>query len=369
MCKPGCSCKKASILRVNQNAGEWRVETFEGRDHAVFPVVMAKGDVVMNGRLFPVEEYFPTAWNGVLVTVDHPYVGEEDRSASDPKIIEEFGVGRVFNTEVKDGALVGEVWVDLEKLQRVSPECFHALEEGLPLDVSTGLFSSVVEKKGSSNGREYTEVIVGVIPNHLALLPNDTGACGWSDGCGIRTHKEKTVTFKEIVARLNAAKKKTVKNEDEASKADVIAALLAAEGSPFTEADRPALEAMSDSALMKCAEMCAPKPAANTEEEEEVPVANSLSADDKAALVHARKAYEEHKSGLIKKIVAHSDMKEPALKAMDVVTLEVIANGLKAPAATDGGVVTVVNVGEDDKKVIAQITSGGVMSRFKKKEA
>jgi hypothetical protein len=41
---------------------------------------------------------------------------------------------------------------------------------------------------GQWNSEQYSASIVDMIPDHLALLPNSTGACSWDDGCGLRAN-------------------------------------------------------------------------------------------------------------------------------------------------------------------------------------
>ncbi len=382
MCKADKNCKcsgvrSGSLFRVNEK--EFRTESLDGTDYVVFPVVMAKSDVPMNDALFPEEEYFADAWNGVPVTIGHP--ASEDGgflNANLPHVIEQLCVGRIFNAEVKFGNLVGEAWVDVNKLNRVDRELLEMMEAGVPLDVSTGFYASIEEKSGESGGKKYSQIVRSVIPNHLALLPSEEGACSWKDGCGVRANmRGKMTTFKDVVARLNAAKKKKAKkNEDNPDKVALIEALMAFEGSPFGEDDKPALEAMSDAALLKVAEGCMPKqePEANADapveddEEEMAEKKNVLSDEDKEALAFARKVHKEGKDKLVEKIVANSDMKKEQLEAMSIATLETIANGLRvaAPVGVDFSARALPDT--DDTKKIVEAMSGGVIAHINAKK-
>jgi hypothetical protein len=42
------------------------------------------------------------------------------------------------------------------------------------------------------NGEEYEETLYDFIPDHIALLPNELGACSWADGCGVRENIRKS---------------------------------------------------------------------------------------------------------------------------------------------------------------------------------
>lgn len=422
MCKgdkkcAACEGRSRHHVRFEAGGQNWRTETFMGEEFAVLPVVMAKADVVMNGRLFPASEYIPSSWNGVPVVIDHPKDDEgNDLSANTPQYLEERGVGNVFNVTVKNNSLVGEVWISMERIKDISPETLERVAKGQRLDVSVGMLAWHNEKSGIVNGRRYDSVMSGVIPDHLALLPHDEGACSWLDGCGVRNHNRKgqSVTFKELAKRLASAAnaKKAVGNVD-SGRSEVIDALIANEGSPFTDADRPALEAMTEQGLRACAEACL-KPAGNSgtdapgDDTKKDPAAmsaagkaipkkedNMLSDKDREALAFANKFYDEERAKLVAKIVANSAMTEAQIKGFDMATLTTIANGLKKDEAKKGeskkddgkpavvahaddgnpAVVAHADVGDvevtevdDAAKIANGLVSGGVVSFLKNKK-
>jgi len=171
-----------------------REETFEDRKYIVVPVVMMK-EGVHSGNKGPIlhreEELkkFTEAWNGIPVTVQHPTKNGVAVSANSPQILEEYKVGMIFNTYYEDG-LKAEAWIDVEKIQDISMEALGAIRQGHPLDVSVGVFSEAIPTEGEWEGETYGSIAVNYRPNHLALLPGETGACSWDDGCGIRTNKK-----------------------------------------------------------------------------------------------------------------------------------------------------------------------------------
>lgn len=391
MCKGkhNCKCMKAGAsFRVDDNA---RLEKLDGRDYAVFAVVMAKPDVVMNGSLFPVEEYFVDAWTGVPVTITHP---ETDNgsflNASDPKALEQFCVGRLFNVSVRESdlALIGEAWIDVEKIQRVDAETFAAMQMGMPLDVSTGFYSAPIEESGEVGGEKFSLRHTGVIPNHLALLPNEDGACSWDAGCGVRVNKKghNNVTIKEALAKLEAARnakkaKKAVKHAEPDDKSKLIDAMVSADDSPFGDDDKEALAAMSDATLAKMADMYC-KPAEENAEEVVEPDGDEAAAKnadipakdekkdamnkkDRDALAFANRQYDAHKKALVARVVANTKITEAAANKMDVETLESIANGIAPVAGNYSGVALPVT--DDTKSVANSMASGGVVAMLKKK--
>ena len=52
------------------------------------------------------------------------------------------------------------------------------------LEVSTGYWHDGRQHAGSFDGEPYKEVQRSLLPDHLAILPNERGACSVEDGCG-----------------------------------------------------------------------------------------------------------------------------------------------------------------------------------------
>jgi len=105
-----------------------------------------------------------------------------------PEIIEKQNVGRIWNTfwDSEEGKLKGEVWIDIEKANKISPQIMNAIDR--QLEISTAHWSDNDFTTGEWNGETYDSIARGIRPDHVALLPGQTGACSWNDGCGIRTN-------------------------------------------------------------------------------------------------------------------------------------------------------------------------------------
>lgn len=368
-----CKCegsKAAPLVFLKHKTNKVKIvfKKFEGKRHAVVPVVLMRSDVVMNGGHVPEAEIFPAAWNGVPVTLSHPAREGAFMSANSPDVLEEFAAGRIFNAFIDEGALKAEAWIDVDKANELRPGLISELAEGI--DVSTGYFAEDVPEAGTLNGREFTHIQRNIRPDHLALLPDEKGACSFEDGCGVRSNTGGLSVAKKVLASALAvlsahilgskdAKPKGKKNAD---KRQMIADLIGMEGSPFKDTDEPALAAMSDEAIaalyakFKSAEDMPPEeepeakaddmpPEEEPETKEEMPPEEDeekksmkkqhMNKDDRAALDHARKVYADHRNGLISRIVSNSDMKKEALEAMETTALEVIANGLRSAPEAD----------------------------------
>jgi hypothetical protein len=372
MCKSDCNCQKEGP-KINLKAHEHRTESFDGRQHLVIPVIMAREDVVMNEALLPSGEMFAAAWNGVPVTIGHPSDGEDFLSANSPRVIEEWCAGRIFNASVVDGVLKGEAWIDVAKLNKLDRDLIRHLKE-IPIDVSTGYFADAEPSVGELNGREYKMIHRNVRPDHLALLPGETGACSWENGCGVRTNR-RTLMKDTKGAFLALAKAFGFVIEDKKLKANE-------EDLPKDQKDYdPEMEENED-------EEKKDKEAAMTKEDVEKTVANAiaaalkahaaapakLSAEDEAAVSFARNMIANQRTALVTKITSNSDMTEDQLKGFDMTALETIANGIRVVEADYSGRYIGNGAAGSDKKddVAVAMETNGVLAHFKarnKKEA
>jgi hypothetical protein len=176
-------------------AGKARRTTFNGRDYLVAPMTLIVPGVVPGSEgplLYPLEELARNyqAWNYMPIVVNHPLRNGRHVSAREPAILEESGVGFVFNASL-DGRLRGEGWFDVERTRRVDGRVLDRLERGEPLELSTGLY---VDEEAAPLGavwntpggpRPYRAVARNYRPDHLAVLPDQRGACAVDDGCGV----------------------------------------------------------------------------------------------------------------------------------------------------------------------------------------
>jgi len=420
-----CSCRQQENLgvfarnrgvaphsfRYNIAAIETRTEQYQGREHLVVPVVMARSGVVMNGALVTEDEFFPEAWNGVPVTVGHPESAQDGgfTAANDPRVLETWAVGQIFNARVEDHALKGEAWIDVAAANRIRPTLIDELTSAASMDVSTGYFSKDEKRHGTSNGRQYQRVSRDLLPDHLALLPGDTGACSWEDGCGIRVNREGSSMKDKITAALATLGEAITGQRNERGEDDdhrqMVADLISNDKSPYTPSDMEALSYMSTDALIKTRDAfipkAAPKAKKNQEAEGAQPVttdnpgaaglpatadelnklvansvaealkialpaalaettktitANSLTAEDRTALATAARITAEHKTTLVSKITANSAITKEQAEAMPLEQLEIVANGLRPATDYSGRPAPVVNsLDDNDPAVLAMV--------------
>lgn len=176
-----------TILRSNAEAMVRR-ESLDGIEYLVAPVVAVR-EGVLNGQLLLADEIgaYVEAWNGIPLPIGHPMDRGVPISANSPELIASESVGRFFRASFDGNALRGEIWVDINKCRQLAGRALVALERlehGQPLEVSTAYFNDTEPGEGSFNGVSYNGIQRNLRPDHLALLPDEVGACSWQDGCG-----------------------------------------------------------------------------------------------------------------------------------------------------------------------------------------
>lgn len=421
-CASGDPCegkKQRAFQAAKLQVNDATLTTYEGRETIIVPLVMAKASVVMNDYLLPLEEMQEMGWNGVPVTVDHPQVDNEFVSASSsPAISASYKVGTIFDTHIEGDKLKAFAYIDTQKAEEVCPGLVEHLREQLPLDVSTGFFGDVIDKPGTLNGQDYLGVHKSIIPDHLALLPFEDGACSWDDGCGVRANKSQTRIIDKLLeafmklktnkVKTNKPAPKTHERGDDDNFTQMVADLISSEASPFLPDDEYGLKGMSEDTLkkMRDAFLNADSEEVTTEEEdeevtteededetvvneddeevvteeedEEKPSMNKrkrastnklvLNGEDREALAFARQSFSAHKDGLIARIVANTNMTEKQLKTFSVNQLEDLASGLReTPVPSYAGRVA-ANAGDTDATAEGMHRgASGVLAVFQKK--
>lgn len=199
----GKEVKRGQLITLQFTANSYtaREVVLDGRNHLVVPVVMMV-EGVHSGSHGPVlhkeSELSKNTetWNGIPITITHPREDGNNISANSPEVLEQ-SVGRIFHTIYNDG-LRAEAWIDEEKIDEISPEALSMLKHGSAMEVSVGVFSDAIITEGEWDGEIYGQIATNYRPDHLALLPDEEGACSNDDGCGVRVNK-KGVDMKELL--------------------------------------------------------------------------------------------------------------------------------------------------------------------------
>jgi len=190
-----------STYKTKQVDYEPKLVIHQEKAYLVIPVVMMV-EGVHNGSQGPLLHEiaeigkFPASWNGIPVVIYHPEIDGEPVSANSPDIIDTRTVGRVYNTEVDDKKLKAEIWLDEDKLNSVSAETLEQINSSKKMEVSLGMFTENDMKPGKYGDEEYDGTAHSYRPDHLAILPDEIGACSIEDGCGIGANKESKPVIK-----------------------------------------------------------------------------------------------------------------------------------------------------------------------------
>lgn len=174
-------------------SGGVRKETWNGRDYFVAPAsLIVEG--VLNGSKgplhYPLEEIKNNyrQWEGVPLVVYHPFdnQGRPTRAKGNVEVLNK-SIGIVRNPTIRNTKLVAETWFDAEKTKEVDPRVYNALVSGKKIELSTGLDTDnqPASLGASYNGRYYTHIARNYRADHLAILPDQVGACSLQDGCGV----------------------------------------------------------------------------------------------------------------------------------------------------------------------------------------
>ena len=163
-----------------------RLDNLQGKEYLVVPMVMLL-EGVHNGNegpyLYPAAELKKRValWNSKPVVVYHP----SEPSACSPLVLNTRGIGTIMNTAWSKGKLTAEAWLDKDRVELVDNRILDAIENEEVLEVSTGLFAESDETPGKWKKEEFSGTLSNFGPDHLAVLPDQVGACSIEDGAGL----------------------------------------------------------------------------------------------------------------------------------------------------------------------------------------
>lgn len=194
-------------------SGATRRATLNGREHIVAPLSLIVPGVLNGSKgplYYPQEEIARSAklWNHVPIVVYHPLVDGQHVSARDPDVLNAQGIGVILRAAA-NGKLTAEGWFDVEQTRKIDNRILEALEAGKPIELSTGLFTdNEIAPDGSAyEDKPYSFVARNYRPDHLAILPDQVGACSVKDGCGVLVNQSKLLRkIGELLGVTNVTK-------------------------------------------------------------------------------------------------------------------------------------------------------------------
>lgn len=175
---------------TNVNTANAKRVVVDGRAWWVVPAVSIIGDGVLNGSkgslMYPAQhvEASTPHWDGKPITLRHPtdpISGAHLSAAEAPN--QHLGV---VKDTVYNGKLRHKMWFSEEALESRAPNILYNLKAGIPLELSTGLYTENDAGAGKNKaGKSYTHTAKNYRPDHIAVLPDEVGACSLNDGCGV----------------------------------------------------------------------------------------------------------------------------------------------------------------------------------------
>jgi hypothetical protein len=190
---------------------KFKIAERDGKEFLVVPGVPAK-EQVMNAAFVPGDEisHFVGSWNGVPITIHHPKTNSGSANAPDTDVAV---VGRFYNAgwDGEGKRLTGEYWLDVAELRRWGDgkAIEEAVRNGKMLETSTGYWADDEAAPGQFLGTPYNVVHRNLRPDHIAILPDEIGACSLADGCGVNRNASDSCALK-----LNCAKTCPCKDKD-----------------------------------------------------------------------------------------------------------------------------------------------------------
>jgi len=127
----------------------------------------------------------PEVWNHKPIVVYHPQKNGRGVSACSPDVINTHKVGMIMNAVFKKKKLHAEAWLEKDRLKKVDNRVLEAIEAEETMEVSTGLFTDNEHKPGKYGVEPYDYIARNYRPDHLAILPDQVGACSRAKGAGL----------------------------------------------------------------------------------------------------------------------------------------------------------------------------------------
>lgn len=190
--------------------GTCRLEKVDGIDWIVssgVPIV----EGVLNGMLAPLDEFgaFVKDWDGVPLVLRHPKQNNGSARVPNPDVPV---IGRFFGASLdpQGKRLVGEYWFNKAHLLSFDEgRMLHDdLLAGKMIETSTGYYANIDTTPGQYLGLAYTGTQREIHPDHIAILPDEIGACSLKDGCGVNRNSLDATLIRNMTGNLPAEAKK-----------------------------------------------------------------------------------------------------------------------------------------------------------------
>lgn len=184
--------KSENLPWMTQSAA-WTVQNFrhemkDGKKYLVVPGVPVR-EIVMNNYLVPADEigHLVGMWNGSPITLRHPKLNNGSVNVPNPDVPI---IGRFYNASFDGKKLSGEYWLDDGILQAQAPTIHNKILKGEGIETSTGYWADEEMTAGTFENKAYDLIHRNLRPDHIAILPDEVGACSMQDGCGVNRNSD-----------------------------------------------------------------------------------------------------------------------------------------------------------------------------------
>jgi hypothetical protein len=185
--------QNSQLFKTTREVKKW------GRDWIVVngvPIV----EGVLKNVFVPMSEFgaFVKDWNDVPLVLRHPDPSKNDGAAKTPDVDVPV-IGRFYNAKLDEAnkRLIGEFWLDKVVLDSLDDgkSILNAIKNNRQVEVSTGYHAMIELKSGKHGDKKYSGIHRNLHPDHIAILPDQTGACSVKDGCGINRNSADAETI------------------------------------------------------------------------------------------------------------------------------------------------------------------------------
>ena len=159
----------------------------DGKDFLVVkgaPIV----EGVLNKFLVPMDEFgaFIKDWDGVRLVLRHPKENNGSARVPSPDVPV---IGNFYGAMLDEAnsRMIGEYWFDEGALLATNEGqgIIDSILAGQIVETSTGYYANLENTPGIHKGISYIGVQREIHPDHIAILPDEIGACSIRDGCGV----------------------------------------------------------------------------------------------------------------------------------------------------------------------------------------
>lgn len=127
------------------------------------------------------------SWDASPVFVNHPKInGEYAPVTYNPQLLTQ-SLGYMSGARIAGDSFHCNINIFASNSLYIN-EVLPVLKRDGNIGVSLGILSDIIYKDGWFNQERYNSIPVNIVSDHIAILPNELGACSLKDGCSMYSH-------------------------------------------------------------------------------------------------------------------------------------------------------------------------------------